>query len=200
MDRIHSAEKRFCVKFVWQDHKRTPHSRDVCYDMISGRMSCSRDFIHDGPSSHSHHISVYTPHKQQSTGALTSRNSGAAGTRVCNQTAVLGKFREGAINALFSTSVAEEGLDVQNCSIVVCYDVPKRPLSAVQTIGRARARESEVFFMQPVQPWDGRSPSVRPALLTPPKSLILMTLQLKHALNCAGHAHLSICSIASPNK
>jgi endoribonuclease Dicer len=85
---------------------------------------------------------------------------------MCNQTTILKRFRDGSINALFSTSVAEEGLDVQNCSIVVCYDVPKRPLSVVQTMGRARAHNSEVFFMQPILPWDNTSPPVRlPACL-----------------------------------
>lgn len=80
---------------------------------------------------------------------------------MCNQTAMLKRFRDGVVNALFSTSVAEEGLDVQNCSIVVCYDVPQRPLSVVQTMGRARAHNSEVYFMQPVQPWDNSVPIVR---------------------------------------
>lgn len=89
-----------------------------------------------------------------------SRNQGGVGTRVCKQGAILQRFREGAVNALFSTSVAEEGLDVQDCSIVICYDVPKRPLSMVQTMGRARARFSEVYFMQPVQPWDNALPDV----------------------------------------
>lgn len=92
---------------------------------------------------------------------MSERNQGGGGSRVCHQAATLKRFREGAINALFSTSVAEEGLDVQHCSIVVCYDVPKRPLSVVQTMGRARAHHSEVFFMQPIHPWDNSRPAVR---------------------------------------
>jgi ERCC4-related helicase len=63
---------------------------------------------------------------------------------------VLALFRKGHSNALFTTSVAEEGLDVQHCSLVICYDVPNRPLSLVQTVGRARARDARVVFMEEV--------------------------------------------------
>ena len=64
------------------------------------------------------------------------------------QDKVLALFRRGHSNTLFTTSVAEEGLDVQHCSLVICYDVPKRPLSLVQTVGRARARNARVIFME----------------------------------------------------
>eukprot|EP00892_Ulva_mutabilis_P000529 jgi/Ulvmu1/10477/UM064_0014.1 len=66
------------------------------------------------------------------------------------QDKVLALFRRGASNLLFTTAVTEEGLDVQHCSLVVCYDVPTRPLSLVQTVGRARARNAEVVFMDKV--------------------------------------------------
>ena len=66
------------------------------------------------------------------------------------QERVLGLFRSGHLNTLFSTSVAEEGLDVQHCSTVVCYDVPCRPLSMVQTVGRARSRNARVLFMHEI--------------------------------------------------
>jgi ERCC4-related helicase len=67
-----------------------------------------------------------------------------------HQDKVLALFRRGFSNTLFTTSVAEEGLDVQHCSLVICYDVPNRPLSLVQTVGRARANNARVVFMEPV--------------------------------------------------
>lgn len=67
-----------------------------------------------------------------------------------HQDKVLALFRTGQCNLLFTTSVAEEGLDIQNCSLVICYDVPNRPLSLVQTVGRARARNARVVFMEQV--------------------------------------------------
>jgi Helicase conserved C-terminal domain len=65
-----------------------------------------------------------------------------------DQAKVLGDFRKGTINMLFSTAVAEEGLDVTGCWLVVCYDCPKRPLSQVQAAGRARAKDAQVIFMR----------------------------------------------------
>ena len=65
-----------------------------------------------------------------------------------NPSEVLTEFRNGKLNVLFTTAVAEEGLDVQSCSLVVCYDVPVRPLSQVQTMGRARAQQARVVFMR----------------------------------------------------
>ena len=66
------------------------------------------------------------------------------------QDKVLALFRRGHSNLLFTTSVAEEGLDVQHCSLVICYDVPTRPLSLMQTVGRVRAHNAEVVFMEEV--------------------------------------------------
>lgn len=77
-----------------------------------------------------------------------------------HQGEVISRFRHGALNALFCTSVAEEGLDIQQCSLVICYDVPKRPLSMVQTVGRARSRGSRVFFMRAMQA-SGKKAQVR---------------------------------------
>lgn len=68
-------------------------------------------------------------------------------------------FRTGHCNLLFTTNVAEEGLDIQNCSLVICYNVPKTPLSLVQTVGRARARNARVLFMEEVKS-DGAAKSV----------------------------------------
>ena len=76
------------------------------------------------------------------------------------QEKVLALFRKGHSNTLFTTSVAEEGLDVQHCSLVICYDVPSRPLSLVQTVGRARARNARVVFMEEVA-LDGSIQTVR---------------------------------------
>ena len=78
-----------------------------------------------------------------------------------DQLEVLGNFRKGTTNVLFCTSVAEEGLDVQHCSLVICFDVPVRPLSKVQTVGRARAEKAEVVFLRATDPITGDAGSVR---------------------------------------
>ncbi|NWR63359.1 DHX58 helicase, partial [Bucorvus abyssinicus] len=55
---------------------------------------------------------------------------------------VIKQFREGALNLLFSTSVAEEGLDIPECNIVVRYGLMTNEIAMVQARGRARAKNS----------------------------------------------------------
>ncbi|NXG53391.1 DHX58 helicase, partial [Psilopogon haemacephalus] len=55
---------------------------------------------------------------------------------------VIKQFREGALNLLFSTSVAEEGLDIPECNIVVRYGLMTNEIAMVQAQGRARAQNS----------------------------------------------------------
>ncbi|NXS14428.1 DHX58 helicase, partial [Neodrepanis coruscans] len=55
---------------------------------------------------------------------------------------VIKRFREGALNLLFSTSVAEEGLDIPECNIVVRYGLMTNEIAMMQARGRARAENS----------------------------------------------------------
>ncbi|XP_077196048.1 ATP-dependent RNA helicase DHX58 isoform X2 [Paroedura picta] len=55
---------------------------------------------------------------------------------------VLHQFRMGRFNLLFSTSVAEEGLDIPECNIVVRYGLMTNEIAMMQARGRARAPNS----------------------------------------------------------
>ncbi|KXS13911.1 P-loop containing nucleoside triphosphate hydrolase protein [Gonapodya prolifera JEL478] len=63
------------------------------------------------------------------------------------QNRVIRAFKKGELNLLVATSVAEEGLDVQPCMLVVRYDLPKTHIAYIQSRGRARQKNSAFFFM-----------------------------------------------------
>ncbi|XP_023569566.1 interferon-induced helicase C domain-containing protein 1 isoform X2 [Octodon degus] len=58
------------------------------------------------------------------------------------QKEVISKFRTGKINLLIATTVAEEGLDIKECNIIIRYSLVTNEIAMVQARGRARAEES----------------------------------------------------------
>ncbi|CAG8237951.1 unnamed protein product [Penicillium salamii] len=52
------------------------------------------------------------------------------------------KFRKGEVNCLFATSVAEEGLDIPDCNLVVRFNIYETVIQYVQSRGRARHSDS----------------------------------------------------------
>ncbi|KAI7256511.1 dicer-like protein 1, partial [Hortaea werneckii] len=64
-----------------------------------------------------------------------------------DQVITLDKFHTGEINCLFSTSVAEEGLDVPECNLVVRFDMYRTMIQYVQSRGRARKANSLFIHM-----------------------------------------------------
>lgn len=71
-----------------------------------------------------------------------------------NQVVTLIKFRKGELNCLFATSVAEEGLDIPDCNLVVRFDVCKTMIQYVQSRGRARHKNSKLLHMIEKDNWD----------------------------------------------
>ncbi|NXC10461.1 IFIH1 protein, partial [Orthonyx spaldingii] len=58
------------------------------------------------------------------------------------QREVIDKFRRGNVNLLIATTVAEEGLDIKQCNIVIRYGLVTNEIAMVQARGRARSDES----------------------------------------------------------
>ncbi|CAM4616064.1 unnamed protein product [Lepidochelys olivacea] len=58
------------------------------------------------------------------------------------QREIISKFRAGKVNLLIATTVAEEGLDIKECNIVIRYGLVTNEIAMVQARGRARADES----------------------------------------------------------
>ncbi|XPS99549.1 Dicer-like protein 1 [Ascochyta lentis] len=63
------------------------------------------------------------------------------------QILTVSKFRRGELNCMFATSVAEEGLDIPQCNLVVRFDLYRTMIAYVQSRGRARHRNSKYLHM-----------------------------------------------------
>lgn len=64
------------------------------------------------------------------------------------QLQIVKMFNEGSYNTLVATCVAEEGLDIGNVDLIICYDVSKSPIRLVQRMGRTgRHREGQIAIL-----------------------------------------------------
>lgn len=73
---------------------------------------------------------------------LTGAGNGISHMTLNEQSETIRKFRRGAVNLLVSTSVAEEGLDIPECNLVVRYGLLTNEIAQQQASGRARAKDS----------------------------------------------------------
>ena len=83
-------------------------------------------------------------------GILTGSGSGKQGdvsVSFRTQVITLLAFKKGNINCLFATSVAEEGLDIPDCNLVIRFDIYKSMIGYVQSKGRARHKNSKFVDM-----------------------------------------------------
>uniref|UniRef100_A0A672M798 Probable ATP-dependent RNA helicase DHX58 n=2 Tax=Sinocyclocheilus grahami TaxID=75366 RepID=A0A672M798_SINGR len=75
-------------------------------------------------------------------GILTGAGTGANHMTQNGQKETIQQFRDGILNLLISTSVAEEGLDIPECNLVVRYGLLTNEIAQQQASGRARAMNS----------------------------------------------------------
>ncbi|GAB1318894.1 Dicer-like protein 1 [Madurella fahalii] len=57
------------------------------------------------------------------------------------------KFKKGELNCIFATSVAEEGLDIPDCNVIIRYDLNDTLIQYIQSRGRARQEGSVYIHM-----------------------------------------------------
>ncbi|XP_012284987.1 Fanconi anemia group M protein [Orussus abietinus] len=74
---------------------------------------------------------------------------GQAGLKQKAQMQALTDFRSNRVNVLISTSVGEEGLDVGEVDLIVCFDISQRsPIRLVQRMGRTgRKRQGHIVLL-----------------------------------------------------
>ena len=83
-------------------------------------------------------------------GLLIGTNSGEPGDvkfTFRQQVLTLMKFRKGALNCLFATSIAEEGLDIPDCNTIIRFDLYSTLIQYIQSRGRARHKNSRYVHM-----------------------------------------------------
>ncbi|XP_028268361.1 ATP-dependent RNA helicase DHX58 [Parambassis ranga] len=74
---------------------------------------------------------------------LTGAGNGITYMTQNEQAGTIRSFRQGSLNLLISTSVAEEGLDIPECNLVVRYGLLTNEIAQQQASGRARAKNSQ---------------------------------------------------------
>ncbi|KAG9252647.1 uncharacterized protein F5Z01DRAFT_726455 [Emericellopsis atlantica] len=63
------------------------------------------------------------------------------------QQCVLQAFKDGETNCLFATTVAEEGIDIPACDLVIRFDMHQSAIQYIQSRGRARQKSSRFIAM-----------------------------------------------------
>ncbi|KAK2825963.1 hypothetical protein Q5P01_020177 [Channa striata] len=77
-----------------------------------------------------------------------SSGKGVKGFTQKEQLEVVQRFRQGGFNTLVSTCVGEEGLDIGEVDLIVCFDAQKNPTRLVQRMGRTgRKRHGRIVVI-----------------------------------------------------
>ncbi|KAK2600286.1 3'-5' DNA helicase [Conoideocrella luteorostrata] len=70
------------------------------------------------------------------------------GMKQAQQIETIGRFKKGEFNVLVATSIGEEGLDIGQVDLIVCYDSSASPIRMLQRMGRTgRKRAGNVVLL-----------------------------------------------------
>jgi Fanconi anemia group M protein len=123
------------LKILREEINRKPNSRILVFAQIRDTVKQIVDELRSqGISS-----SIFVGH---------GRGRGSAGMTQVKQVKTLRGFKDGLYSTLVATSVAEEGLDIAECDLVVMYDAVPSEVRYIQRRGRAsRHREGRVVTL-----------------------------------------------------
>lgn len=75
-------------------------------------------------------------------------SKGSEGMDQKTQLDIMQKFKDGQYNVLVATSIGEEGLDIGQVDLIVCYDSSGSPIRMLQRMGRTgRKRAGRVYLL-----------------------------------------------------
>uniref|UniRef100_A0A1I7YDV2 Helicase C-terminal domain-containing protein n=1 Tax=Steinernema glaseri TaxID=37863 RepID=A0A1I7YDV2_9BILA len=83
--------------------------------------------------------------KQELVGSNKCASQG--GVNVEEQNRALDNFRCGRHKVLVATSVADEGLDIASCNLIIKYNSSGNELTKIQRRGRGRAKDSRSYLL-----------------------------------------------------
>ena len=70
------------------------------------------------------------------------------GMKQAQQIQAIDRFKEGEFNVLVATSIGEEGLDIGQVDLIVCYDSSASPIRMLQRMGRTgRKQEGKIVLL-----------------------------------------------------
>ncbi|KAF1912589.1 hypothetical protein BDU57DRAFT_522958 [Ampelomyces quisqualis] len=80
-------------------------------------------------------------------GQSTGKNS--EGMSQKEQLEAIEQFKQGTFNTLIATSIGEEGLDIGEVDLIICYDSKASPIRMLQRMGRTgRKRKGKIIMLQ----------------------------------------------------
>ncbi|KHC33647.1 ATP-dependent DNA helicase MPH1 [Candida albicans P76055] len=78
----------------------------------------------------------------------SSENAQMTGMSQKLQKEIIKKFKKGVFNILVATSIGEEGLDIGEVDLIICYDSTLSPIKNIQRMGRTgRKRDGKVLML-----------------------------------------------------
>mmetsp|Transcript_6501 Transcript_6501/g.8146 ORF Transcript_6501/g.8146 Transcript_6501/m.8146 type:complete len:1098 (+) Transcript_6501:2474-5767(+) len=85
---------------------------------------------------------------ERSTSRTSSEDAQIKGMNQKLQKELIKKFKKGEYNILVATSIGEEGLDIGEVDLIICYDSTSSPIKNIQRMGRTgRKRDGKVLLL-----------------------------------------------------
>ncbi|CAN3481330.1 ATP-dependent DNA helicase Mph1p [Diutina catenulata] len=81
-------------------------------------------------------------------GTDSSKDAQSRGMSQAVQKQIISQFKSGEYNVLVATSIGEEGLDIGEVDLIICYDSTSSPIKNIQRMGRTgRKRDGRVVLL-----------------------------------------------------
>ncbi|KAM7319599.1 hypothetical protein ACRRTK_021282 [Alexandromys fortis] len=122
-----------------EEYHLKPETKTILFVKTRALVDALKKWIEENPA-----LSFLKP------GILTGRGktNQATGMTLPAQKCALETFRaSGDNNILIATSVADEGIDIAQCNLVILYEYVGNVIKMIQTRGRGRARDSKCFLL-----------------------------------------------------